>query len=192
MPNYQNGLIYKIVCKDLDVKYIYVGSTCNFETRRNNHKSKCNNGNNYKIYQIIRANGGWDNWKMIEVEKYPCNDGNELRARERIKYEELKGNMNIHVPNRCEKERMKEYNKEYYKNNKEILKEKRKKYRENNKEKIKEYRENNKEKINKKINCVCGSLFMKKHKKRHERSKKHQKYINHLKPPLTLIIWKIK
>jgi hypothetical protein len=24
---------------------------------------------NLKLYQIIRANGGWDNWDMIEIEK---------------------------------------------------------------------------------------------------------------------------
>ena len=160
--DYSKGLIYKIVCNDLECKDIYVGSTTNFRTRKNAHKTSCNNENskkyNLKIYQIIRQNGGWENWQMIEVEKYPCNDGNELRARERFKYEELKGNMNSCIPNRSRKEyyndnkeKIKEYQKEYIENNKEKIKEHMKKYIENNKEKIKEqlkkYRENNKEKI---------------------------------------------
>tara|TARA_B110000967_G_scaffold185790_1_gene206374 strand:- start:39 stop:386 length:348 start_codon:yes stop_codon:yes gene_type:complete len=33
------------------------------------HKHTCNNSNsrkyNYKLYQFIRANGGWANWKII-------------------------------------------------------------------------------------------------------------------------------
>ena len=31
---------------------------------------------------MIRENGDWNNWSMIEIEKYPCNDDNEARARE--------------------------------------------------------------------------------------------------------------
>ena len=137
--DYSKGLIYKFVCNDLECKDIYVGSTTNFTKRKNVHKYDCNNekakGYNYKVYQIIRENGGWDNWSMIEIEKYPCNDGNELRARERMKYEELKGNMNIRIPNRSQKE----CNEEYYKNNKEKLKKRSKIYREENTNKQKKH-----------------------------------------------------
>lgn len=94
--NYSSTIIYKIVCKDLNVKDIYVGHTTNFIRRKANHKYDCNNPNskpyNFKIYLTIRENGGWSNWEMIEVEKYNCNDRNEAAARERYWYEIYKQN----------------------------------------------------------------------------------------------------
>ena len=65
-------------------------------------------------------------------------------------------------------------------------------YRENNKDKIKEmgkvYYEKNKEHINlkrlEKIECVCGSCIRKSDKAIHERSKKHQNYIDSLQSEL--------
>ena len=71
-----------------------------------------------KIYQIIRDNGGWDNWSMIMIENFPCNNNLEASMRERYWYEELNGNMNTRKPYRSkeeEKEYNKEYNKEYQK-----------------------------------------------------------------------------
>ena len=29
----------------------------------------------------MRDNGGWQNWSMIEIEKYPCNDQQEATKR---------------------------------------------------------------------------------------------------------------
>jgi hypothetical protein len=85
--NYSKTVIYKLVCNNLEITDIYVGSTTNFKVRKNNHKSDCNNEKqkpyNQKKYITIRENGGWDNWSMIEIEKFPCNDDNEARARER-------------------------------------------------------------------------------------------------------------
>ena len=71
MPiDYSNACIYKICCKDLSVKDVYVGSTTNFVQRcqrRRDHKAVCNNEKgrdyNYYVYQFIRENGGWDNWE---------------------------------------------------------------------------------------------------------------------------------
>ena len=60
--NYQDTIIYKICCNDLNVKYVYVGHTTNFVKRKCNHKSDCNNNNSksydLKVYQTIRDNGG--------------------------------------------------------------------------------------------------------------------------------------
>jgi hypothetical protein len=102
--DYEKTVFYKFVCNDLNIKDVYIGSTTDFTKRKNCHKSRCNKENNkkyhLKIYQTIRENGGWDNWKMIEIEKYKCNDGNDARARERYWYEILNANMNIQVPNR--------------------------------------------------------------------------------------------
>ena len=41
--NYQDTIIYKICCNDLNVKYVYVEHTTNFIKRKAIHKSSCNN-----------------------------------------------------------------------------------------------------------------------------------------------------
>ena len=133
--DYSKTIIYKIVCNDLTIKDSYVGHTTNFIKRRQNHKSQCNNESNksynYKIYQIIKLNGGWLNFSMIEIEKYPCLDINEACARERYWIETLGSQMNFQVPNRSDKEiaelkkewneNNKGYHKDYYKAKKALL-----------------------------------------------------------------------
>jgi hypothetical protein len=160
--DYSKTIIYKLVCNDLTITDLYVGHTTSFTKRKGKHKSNCNNENskeyNYKVYQTIRANGGWDNWNMVQVEEHCCNNRREAEARERYWYEQLKANLNINYPARTKKEhyeenkeKTKEQHKEYYEENKEKLKEQHKEYYEENKEKIlensKEYYEDNKEKI---------------------------------------------
>ena len=100
--DYKKVIIYKLVCDDLSVKDLYVGHTTDFTNRKKRHKQCCLNSNNskhnYKVYKMIRENGDWNNWSMIEIEKYPCNDDNEARARERFWYEELQATMNTLRP----------------------------------------------------------------------------------------------
>jgi hypothetical protein len=156
--DYANTIIYKIVCNDLQVTDCYVGHTTNFNQRKNSHKSTCNNDNNkkhnLKIYKIIRENGNWDNWKMIEIEKHPCEDAHEASARERFYYEQQNSTLNSQIPLRTKeeyiienKEKMKENRRLYQINNKEKLSIKKKEYYENNNEKIKEYSKINEVKI---------------------------------------------
>jgi hypothetical protein len=92
--DYNNTLIYKIVCKNLDVKDIYVGHTTNFTKRKNQHKINYNKEYNCKLYRTIQDNGGWNNWVMIEIKRFPCNDSNEAKARERFYIEHLNANLN--------------------------------------------------------------------------------------------------
>ena len=160
MPNYQNSIIYKLCHQDdLENNNIYVGSTTNFRNRKCVHKNSCNNKKSkdyyYPVYQFIRENGGWDEWKMIPIEVFPCNDKKELEVRERYHIELLKSKLNIIIPSRTHKERYEnnkeiitEYKKQHYNNNKELILEKQKDYYNNNKElileKIKKYYEDNK------------------------------------------------
>ena len=159
---YQNGCVYKIVCKDPEVTECYVGSCCNFTRRKYGHKSDCHNINrknyNLKVYTFIREHGGWDNWEMIQLKHYHCNSKRELELEERKHFEELKATLNTQVPTRNQKqyrqdnkEKLAEYNKQQYQNNKEKIAEYNKQYRQNNKEKIaeqnKQYQEDNKEKL---------------------------------------------
>jgi len=156
--NYSKNLIYKLVCKDLNITDCYVGHTTNFKQRKKSHKSSCNNQNrkqyNFNVYKFIRENGGWNNWNMIEIKKYPCNDKREAEAEERRYYEQLNSNLNSQAPFRTEdekKEQRKEQSKKYNEENKDKKKEQNNNYREKNKEKIKEqskkYNEENKDKI---------------------------------------------
>ena len=152
--DYQTTIIYKIVCNDLNVKDVYVGHTTDFTKRKAQHKINCNNPDtkiyNLKVYQIIRDNEGWYNWSMIEIEKYPCHDNNEARARERYWYELLNANLNMICPT-LDIEKGKNHKKEYYEQNKEIIRDHQKEYYEQNKENIrdhqKEYNELNKDKL---------------------------------------------
>lgn len=97
--DYKNTVIYKIVHKDdINDENIYIGLTTNFMRRRANHKdcsqNEKKNGYTDKKYQYIREKGGWDNFKMVEVEKFPCNDGNEARVREEYWRSYFNSNLN--------------------------------------------------------------------------------------------------
>lgn len=87
MPKWENGCIYMLRHKDdVELQNIYIGSTTNFRCRKNDHKMICINQNHRSHYenkyQFIRDNGGWDNWKMIWIEDYPCKSKKELLKRE--------------------------------------------------------------------------------------------------------------
>jgi hypothetical protein len=96
--DYSNTIIYKIFCNDKCITDIYVGHTTNFVKRKYQHKILCNNGNKLKIYDIIRNNGGWENWNMIEIAKYNCQDATEARIREQEHYDLLKPSLNLIQP----------------------------------------------------------------------------------------------
>ena len=85
--NYENSVVYKLCCKDVNITNIYVGSTTNFRRRKNAHKGNCNRETdksyNLFVYIFMREHGGWENLDMIEIEKINCVDANELHRRER-------------------------------------------------------------------------------------------------------------
>ena len=148
--DYSNTTIYKLVKNDdYDNANIYIGSTTDFIRRKNNHKNCCNSekriGYNDKKYQYIRDNGGWDNWNMIEVEKYNCNDGNEARAREEYWRCHFNAQLNTIRAYITDIERL-ERDKLYRGDNKDKILEYQKTYNENNKDKFRQYYEDNKQK----------------------------------------------
>ena len=89
---------YRFICQDGNITSCYVGSTTNFIKRKSYHKSACNSPNaknhNLKIYQIMRANGGWDNWRMIEITSKICLSKRDAIKQEQIFMEELQADMN--------------------------------------------------------------------------------------------------
>jgi hypothetical protein len=169
--DYSHTIIYKICCKDISIDDIYIGHTTNFIQRKQSHKTNCcnENSNNYNlyVYKFIRENGGWNNWSMIQLENYNCNNRRESEMRERYWIETLKATLNCNNPftTKEEKEKQKqdwyeekkdyilqkakehyeenkeqkiEYQKQYSKENSEVICEKQKEYREKNKEKLAE------------------------------------------------------
>ena len=86
MANYNESRIYKIWCNLQGVDEIYIGSSARFIERCKLHESDCNNINSprysYKLYNYIRNNGGWNNFTVEVLEKYPCNNRKELNIRE--------------------------------------------------------------------------------------------------------------
>jgi len=151
MVNYNETIIYKLCCRNTEIKDIYVGHTCNFNRRKHEHKKCCNNLNRrdytIKVYKFIRDNGNWDNWDMVMIEQYPCQNKLEAEKRERHWIETLNSTLNQVIPSRTKKE---------YK----------KKYHEENIEKIKENR-------SKKIVCECGCEITNHCQARHKKSNKH-------------------
>ena len=151
--DYSKCSIYKIEHID-DESLVYVGHTTCFNKRKTAHKSNCKNENykyyNIKVYQMIRENGGWDMFKMIEVEKYPCADRREAERRENEVIKELRASMNMRNSFLTQDE-ITEYKKDYYELHKEKLQQHQKDYYELHKEKLqqqmKEYQKNNKPKI---------------------------------------------
>ncbi len=158
MPNYENGKIYKIV--DHTNNNIYIGSTCEptLARRLAGHKTKYNHfikGHKKSFmssYSIIHNN----NYEIILIENYPCKTKDELHSREAYYIENSQNVINHQKPNGYNKyENAAAYSKQY-----DI-----------------DHRDHKMEQII----CECGGHYVRMRKKRHERSKKHQKFINELK-----------
>jgi hypothetical protein len=144
------------------------------------------------------------------LEEYPCNSSEELKKKEGVYIRTMECVNKIiagrtHAEYRIEnKEKRNRTSKEWNASNKERHAQLNKIWKENNKERWdeynKQYKEENKETINKKAlaryyerkeeikekrkesyTCVCGSVSRKCMKSRHEKSIKHQTYINNLK-----------
>jgi ubiquitin len=143
--------IYKIICNDVSITDFYIGSTTCFRRRKNEHKSRYNKLHNNKIYQIIRDNGGWDNWRMVIIEEIIDTTLIQARIREeyyrvefgatlnsqscytgltRKEYNKVKAKLYEKTEKRIEyletnKEKKRAYQKEWSKANKDRIKEKR-------------------------------------------------------------------
>jgi hypothetical protein len=164
--------MYKIYPKNFNLNYCYIGHTNNFNFRKRHHRLPCidinHSKSHIKLYQVIRENGGWDEWEMVELEKFNGKTKLEARMREQELMKLHNANLNMLNAYITEDERkatkhaitekyrednkelLKQQTKKYKEDHKEIIAEQMKKYRAENKEKInektREYRENNKEK----------------------------------------------
>ena len=94
--------IYKISCKDQGITDIYIGSTNDVRKRGRVHKSACYNDkvkdHNMRIYQYIRANGGWENWMVTVLEEFQCENKMYKTKKERSFIEQLQPTLNERMP----------------------------------------------------------------------------------------------
>ena len=100
--DYTNTIIYRIYCNNPENKDLYVGHTTNFVQRKHNHKQSCMNSKspcyNLKLYQVIRSNGGWDNWTMEILNFFKCKNGYEARVKEQEYFTLLGATLNSIEP----------------------------------------------------------------------------------------------
>jgi len=147
----QTSVIYRIKCKNENIKDTYIGSTFNLNRRIMRHRTACNialnNAHNYPVYKKIRECGGIDNWFFETMLAYPCETRKELILKEREFILAYKPTLNVCVPLRTKQE--------YYRDNYDTIKQLR-------------------SRVGK---CECGSFYTHNHKARHEKTKKHQTYM---------------
>ena len=183
MVNYNQAKIYKIWSPSTGLTYI--GSTCSTLSKRiSQHKD------NKTCYEAGKRSYV-TSFKVLDqpdaridlIEYFPCNNKIELNRREG----------EIIVQTQCINKQIagqtkKEYNSQWYIDNKEKKNEKSRKWKENNPERVKEngqkYYQKNKDAINarkaEQHECMCGKIYTLGHKTRHEKTKWHIEYIENL------------
>jgi CHAT domain-containing protein len=155
----------------------------------------------------MRENGGWENYSMIEIEKYPCRDDNEARAKEREWFEILNSGLNTQHPNRSVQEHYKSnrdniaiqkrqyyedhraeiaiQKRQYYEDHRAEIAIQKRQYYEDHRAEIaiqkRQYNSNHKEEIETKnkqtFTCECGRVGTWIMRSRHLKSKFHKQYI---------------
>ena len=206
--DYSNAKIYCIRnYNDIDV---YVGSTCQpLSKRMADHRiamnSKRKRDFNMTLYVKMRDQGA-TNFYIELLEEYPCENKEQLRAKE-SEYIRSLSTLNKRIEGRTieewrkdNEEHLKEHYKSYYIKNKPKIQQYKLECSNNNKIKIQEYkkeytiknkdtinaksreyyvknREEIKMKINVKVCCECGEKISKANLLRHQRSKKTSRSI---------------
>lgn len=143
-------------------EYTYIGSTKDFNQRKKEHKSRYINGYTFKVYEMIKENGGWDKSEMIPIEEYECENNTQARIREEYWRREYDAKMNSRKAYISKQE--------YDEIQKEPNKERCKKWYIDNQAHIIEYRKTI-------INCECGSNVKILHYSRHIKTKKHLAFV---------------
>jgi len=176
MPDYSRCVMYKINCRDPSITDLYIGSTCNFTRRKNEHKSVSSNDKsrnyNLKLYKCIRDNGGWDNFIMTPIAKFPCQDKISKLIEESRLIDKLKPSLNSCIPGRTRKQYYQDTHikKIIIKKTTEELKilknNSSNKYYKNNTSKIKKHKQS-------KILCDCGCMVSRNHISTHRKTSKH-------------------
>ena len=159
---YLPAFVYKITCNDPEIRESYIGSTYNFRSRLNAHKTSCENPKsskyNYKLYKFIRNNGGWGNFTMKVLYGIEVFDKMELLELEKKTINIIKPSLNCQVPLRTRSE--------YYQDNKQKIL-----------DDVRSYREKNKDMLATQTKCLCGGTYTYVSRYSHFKTLKHNKFI---------------
>jgi len=169
--------IYKIYCDDLP-NFLYVGSTKAFRQRKAHHKHNCTNEKSklfhIYLYNTIRNNGGWANWRMVCIATVEVENSCQAKILEEEYRVNLQANLNMVRCHRTEEEyiqQIKEKNKEYKETHKEWYEKYNKEYREKHKEWYEKY---NKEYVKKNEDKI--KEYQKKYREKNkDKNKEYQK-----------------
>ena len=170
MPiDYSKSKIYKLI--DNTNNNVYIGSTCQSLAQRlvghiRSYKGYTVGSQNYMTSFEIIKNGNYD---MVLLEECSCENKEQLHAIER-KHIDDNNCINKFKPNKNDTD-FKQWQEDYYVQNKVKLNDYSKKYNDINKDKINEYR-------NQAVTCECGCIVKKSTISQHRKSKKHLGKIN--------------
>ena len=79
--DYSKTYVYRLTCKNSAISDAYISYTTNLTQRKYKHKRETLDLSiQSKLYECIRMNGGWTNWKCDILAECSCN--NEIQARE--------------------------------------------------------------------------------------------------------------
>jgi len=113
----------------------YIGSTKDFNDRKTDHKNDCYNVNhrnhNYRVYQFVRDNGGWNNFTMEKL--YDVKDDENRFEKEQEYMDMYKPSLNqkraFGMDMEVRKMNKKKNDRDYFLNNREKINEHHRDYR---------------------------------------------------------------
>ena len=90
--------VYKLKCRDANITEFYIGSSINYDNRKQNHYYHSNNLNCriycLPLYMFINVNGGIDNWEFEIIKEYKFITKKELNINEQYYKDLLKPQLN--------------------------------------------------------------------------------------------------
>ena len=161
--DYANGKVYAIY-NYIDPSLVYVGSTCQSLSKRlSKHRRDVNSKKSQTIPLYIKMREiGKEHFYIELLEEYPCENKDQLRAREGYYIRDL-GTLNGKIEDRTRKE--------WEAQNQQYLKDYRKNRWIDKREEVTTF---NKQRFT----CECGVEMSNASKSRHQYSTRHQAYLN--------------
>ena len=93
--DYSRTYIYQLTCKTKEISDAYISYTTNLTQRKYKHKRESlDNTYRTKLYECIRKNGGWANWKCNILEECACKNENQAKDLANSYIIKMKPNLN--------------------------------------------------------------------------------------------------
>lgn len=136
---------YEIKCLNPEITENYIGHTKNFIRRKWEHHSRYKTGVNWKLYNTIAINGGWDNWTMVIINTQLLSSKLDACKYEQLLIDERKTTLNVDSAFATDEKKKQNSKNNYYKHRDKRM-ESSNKWKEENAEQVKEYTKKYKEK----------------------------------------------